>query len=29
MTFNKLIENVEQIKLKNKKQGHMRSFFRL
>ena len=29
MTFNKLIENVEQIKLKNKKQGDMRSFFRL
>ena len=29
MIFNKLIENVEQIKLKNKKQGDMRSFFRL
>ena len=29
MIFNKLIENVEQIKPKNKKQGDMRSFFRL
>ena len=27
MIFNELIENVEQIKLKNKKQSYIRSFF--
>ena len=29
MIFNKLIKNVEQIKLKNQKQSDIRSFFRL
>ena len=28
MIFNELIENVEQIKLKNKKQSDVRRFFR-
>ena len=28
MIFNKLIENVEQMKLKNQKQSDIRSFFR-